>query len=111
MVLGLIVSCDRHEEKIFPQVTPITESVYSSVTVQPDSLYKAFAVVNGIVDENLVEEGEMVKKGDPVVQIINSNPKIKRGKCANRAGAGPAKPSGRCYRARGNSRRSSRQQD
>ncbi len=76
MVLGLIVSCDRHEEKIFPQVTPITESVYSSVTVQPDSLYKAFAVVNGIVDENLVEEGEMVKKGDPVVQIINSNPKL-----------------------------------
>ena len=72
----LLISCNRDEEKIFPKVTAITESVYSSVTVQPDSLYRAFAIVNGIVDKNLVVEGEQVEKGDPVVQIINSNPKL-----------------------------------
>ena len=72
----LLISCNRNEEKIFPKVTGITESVYSSVTIQPESLYKAFAIVNGIVDENLVEEGQRVQKGDPVVQIINVNPKL-----------------------------------
>ncbi|MGB7785058.1 MAG: HlyD family efflux transporter periplasmic adaptor subunit [Salinimicrobium sp.] len=76
LFLSLLISCDGNGEKIHPKVTSITESVYSSVTVQPDSLYQAFAVVNGIVDENLVEEGEQVQKGDPVVQIINSNPKL-----------------------------------
>ena len=76
LFLSLLISCNRNNEKIYPKVTAITESVYSSVTVQPDSLYQAFAVVNGIVDENLVEEGEQVRKGDPVVQIINSNPRL-----------------------------------
>ncbi|MGB7842229.1 MAG: HlyD family efflux transporter periplasmic adaptor subunit [Salinimicrobium sp.] len=72
----LLISCNRSAEKIYPKVTAITESVYSSVTVQPDSLYQAFAVVNGIVDANLVEEGEQVRKGDALVQIVNSNPKL-----------------------------------
>lgn len=72
----LLVSCKGKEEKVYPRVTAITESVYSSVTIQPDSLYKAFAVVNGIVDQNLVEEGQLVQKNDPLVQIINSNPKL-----------------------------------
>ena len=74
--LILLVSCDGEQEKIYPQVTAITESVYSSVTIQPDSLYQAYAIVNGIVEKNLVEEGEEVQKGDPIVQIINSNPKL-----------------------------------
>ncbi len=72
----LLVSCRSNEEKIYPRETGITESVYSSVTIQPDSLYQAFAIVNGIVDRNLVEEGDLVKKGDVVVQIINSSPKL-----------------------------------
>lgn len=76
LLFALLISCNGKGEKIKPKITSITESVYSSVTIQPDSLYQAFAVVNGIVDENLVEEGEPVQKGDPVVQIINSNPKL-----------------------------------
>lgn len=70
------VSCNEQEERIFPVETTITESVYASVTVQPDSLYQAFAVVNGIIDENLVEEGDQVKKGDILVQIIKTNPEL-----------------------------------
>lgn len=56
--------------------TTITESVYASVTVQPDSLYQAFAVVNGILEENLVQEGDLVNRGDVLVQIIKTNPEI-----------------------------------
>ncbi len=77
MLLGvLLVSCNTDQEKIRPTVTDITESVYSSVTIQPDSLYQAYASVNGILDKNLVEEGDIVKKDTPLIQIINSNPKL-----------------------------------
>ena len=72
----LFVSCAGEEEKVYPKKTAITESVYSSVTIQPDSLYQAFAIVNGILDKNLVEEGDAVRKGDPIAQIINNTPKL-----------------------------------
>ncbi len=73
---ALFISCHGNDEKIYPKKTGITESVYSSVTIQPDSLYQAYAIVNGIVDKNLVEEGDLVKKGEVVVQIINNSPKL-----------------------------------
>lgn len=76
IILFLFKSCTKKEEKILPVLTSITESVYASATIQPDSLYSAFASVNGIVDKIFVEEGDLVKKGDPIMQIINSNPKL-----------------------------------
>ena len=54
----------------------ITESVYSSVTIQPDSLYQAYAVVSGILEDNLVEEGDTVVIGTPIAQIINNAPQL-----------------------------------
>lgn len=72
----VMISCSSNEEKILPIKKSITTSVYSSVIVQPDSLYKVFANVNGILDKNLVEENTMVQKGTPVVQIINTSPKL-----------------------------------
>lgn len=72
----IVLSCNGNNEKIQPVKTRITESVYSSVTIQPDSLYQAFAIVNGILDKNLVEEGDLVKKGDPIIQIINNSPQL-----------------------------------
>lgn len=72
----IVLSCNGNNEKIQPVETRITESVYSSVTIQPDSLYQAFAIVNGILDKNLVEEGDLVKKGDPIIQIINNSPQL-----------------------------------
>ncbi len=72
----IFVSCNNNEEKILPATTDITESVYSSVTIQPDSLYQVYAAVNGILDKNLVEEGDIIEKEKPIIQIINSNPKL-----------------------------------
>ncbi len=76
LIFVFFVSCNTNEEKILPAVTDITESVYSSITIQPDSLYQVYAAVNGILDKNLVEEGDVVKKEAPILQIINSNPKL-----------------------------------
>ncbi|GAA4296165.1 efflux RND transporter periplasmic adaptor subunit [Aestuariibaculum suncheonense] len=55
---------------------PLTESVYCSVTVQPDSLYLVYSVVSGILDENFIEEGDNVSKNQQIIQIINSTPKL-----------------------------------
>ncbi|GMN11726.1 efflux RND transporter periplasmic adaptor subunit [Croceitalea sp. MTPC9] len=74
--LVLILSCKDPQEKILPSKTKLTESVYSSVTVQPDSLYQVYAAVAGILDNNLVEEGDTVQKGTPLLQIINTAPKL-----------------------------------
>lgn len=71
-----ILSCAEQQERILPKKTKLTESVYSSVIVQPDSLYQAYAAVAGILDQNLVEEGDLVSKGDPLLQIINSTPRL-----------------------------------
>jgi len=72
----LMSSCGKNNEKILPEQQKITESVYSSVTIQPDSLYQVYAAVSGILEKNLVNEGDSVRKGSPILQIINSAPKL-----------------------------------
>ncbi len=69
-------SCNGGDDKIFPERKTITESVYTSVTIQPDSLYQAYASVMGLLEKNLVEEGDSVQKGQPLLQIINQAPKL-----------------------------------
>lgn len=71
-----LLSCQSKEEKIQPFYGEISEFVYASVTIQPDSLYKVYSAVNGILDKEFVVEGDEVKVGDPILQIINSNPKL-----------------------------------
>jgi multidrug efflux pump subunit AcrA (membrane-fusion protein) len=72
----LILSCTDDNKKFLPITQNLIESVYSSVVVQPDSLYQSYAIVAGILDNNLVEEGDLVSKGQPLIQIINSTPKL-----------------------------------
>jgi multidrug efflux pump subunit AcrA (membrane-fusion protein) len=72
----LYVSCTKNTDYIQPTKKDVTESVYASATVQPDSLYQAYAAVGGILDINLVEEGSVVSKDEAVVQIINTTPKL-----------------------------------
>ena len=67
-------SCKKDAEKTRPKTQDLTQSVYTSVTIQPDSLYQAYAVVAGILDQNLIEEGDLVNKGDAISQIINNTP-------------------------------------
>ena len=73
---SLLFSCGEEQEKIIPQKMSLTESVYASVTIQPDSLYQVYAAVGGILDQNMVDEGDVVLKGTPLLQIINNAPKL-----------------------------------
>ena len=72
----LLFSCSKTQDKIVPIQKSLTESVYASVTIQPDSLYQSYAIVAGILDKNLVEEGDIVHKNQAIIQIINSSPKL-----------------------------------
>ena len=76
-LLGIFLTgCGHKGERISPQYRPIVESVYASVKVQPDSLYRAFALVQGMVDANQVEEGQLVLPDQALVKLINTNPEL-----------------------------------
>ena len=75
LVFG-VGSCSESEERIHAEIRQLTASVYTSVTVQPDSLYQVYAAVGGIMDAWLVEEGDPVSKGDGVVRIVNNQPEL-----------------------------------
>lgn len=75
IVLGFM-ACNPDKNSIRPSINTITESVYSSATIQPDSLYQVYAAVSGILDQNLVEEGDSVSRGTPISQIINNAPQL-----------------------------------
>jgi HlyD family secretion protein len=64
-------SCKSKPEEIRPIEEKITESVYASGVVKSENQYQAFAAVNGLVAEVLVTEGDLVKKGDPIIRLSN----------------------------------------
>lgn len=72
-----LISCGQHNEtEVKPVKQDITTSVYSSVTIQPDSLYAVYSVVTGILEKTFVEEGDTVEIGQKIFQITNNNPKL-----------------------------------
>jgi multidrug efflux pump subunit AcrA (membrane-fusion protein) len=71
----VLVSCSK-KEKIQPTAQTLVESVYASATIQPDSLYQVHAIVGGILDVNLVAEGDLVTKEQSIIQIINNTSKL-----------------------------------
>ena len=76
IILCLLTSCKKKQDKILPTERHLTESVYASATIQPDSLYQVYAIVGGILDANLVEEGDLVVNNQALFQIINNTPKL-----------------------------------
>lgn len=75
-LLLVIMSCTGKQDGILPTERSLTESVYASATIQPDSLYQVYASVSGLLDAVLVEEGDLVIAKEPLFQIINNTPKL-----------------------------------
>jgi multidrug efflux pump subunit AcrA (membrane-fusion protein) len=77
LLSSFLLSCSEESEiTISPEIKTITESVYSSVTIQPDSMYEVFSIVTGILDKQLVNEGDLVTINQPLFQITNNNSKL-----------------------------------
>ena len=74
--LLLATSCQSETEKISPTVESITESVYASGIVRSKNQYQVYAAANGLVQEILVKEGDLVKKGDPLIILLNESAQL-----------------------------------
>ncbi len=69
----MLFSCGKKNEAIHPIQESITHSVYASGTIKSSNQYDVFTKVNGIVEEIFVTEGQLVKKGQPILKLNNSN--------------------------------------
>jgi HlyD family secretion protein len=69
--LLLLTACTGKQETTQPTVEAITESVYASGVVKSRDQYQVFPTVSGIIQQLLVTEGDVVKKGDPLLKIDN----------------------------------------
>ncbi|MEP7373907.1 MAG: efflux RND transporter periplasmic adaptor subunit [Chitinophagaceae bacterium] len=74
----LLISCKSKQEKIKPVEEKITESVYASGIVKSKNQYQAFSVVNGLVAEVFVNEGDLVKTGDPLIRLSSVTAELNR---------------------------------
>lgn len=75
-IVFVFSACSQQQDKILPEQRNLIESVYASVTIQPDSLYQVHAIVAGILDRSFVDEGTLVSEDDVLFQIINNTPKL-----------------------------------
>ena len=71
IAICLLSSCKNRQEKTQPAFENITESVYASGIVKSYHQYQVFSKANGIIKQVLVTEGDLVKKGDPIIIIAN----------------------------------------
>lgn len=76
LVAALLFSCKNATEKVSPVEEKITESVYASGIVKSKGQYQVFSTVNGIIKELLVSEGDLVKKGDPIMRLSDANARL-----------------------------------
>jgi HlyD family secretion protein len=71
-----LLSCKKEPEKTFVTAEAITESVYASGIVKSKNQYQVFSTANGLIERVFVNEGDIVKKGDPIFQIINTTAQL-----------------------------------
>ena len=71
LVFILFDSCKIKQATIQPVQEMITESVYASGVIKSKSQYQVYSTVNGLIEEVLIGEGDLVKKGDPIIRLTN----------------------------------------
>jgi HlyD family secretion protein len=63
--------CPNRAERIKPEISTITESVYAAGTVKATDQYSVYPVVSGILQKRLVKAGDTVKVGTPLFLLDN----------------------------------------
>ncbi len=74
--LLLFFSCTKKTEKTNPVIENITSSVYASGVIKTKNQYQVFSAVNGLVKEIFVTEGDVVKKGTPLMKVANETAQL-----------------------------------
>lgn len=75
-IVVLLCSCGDKTETVQPVVQNITESVYASGIVKSKNQYQVYSSVNGVIQQQLVTEGALVKKGDALITLVNETQKL-----------------------------------
>jgi HlyD family secretion protein len=65
-VVFIFFGCNRHDKYAQPETKPLVEAVYASGFVVSENEYQVFSQVDGYVHEKLVNDGDAVKKNDPL---------------------------------------------
>jgi multidrug resistance efflux pump len=68
-ILMIAASCHQKEEVRKPVVKPLMEAVYASGFIVSKDEYEVISQVEGYVSDKLVEDGDEVKKGEPLFVI------------------------------------------
>jgi len=76
LALVLLLSCKKSPEKTQPLQEKITESVYASGIVKSRNQYQVFSAANGLVKQVFVTEGDLVKKGDPILRLSDNTARL-----------------------------------
>ncbi|MFN5444237.1 MAG: efflux RND transporter periplasmic adaptor subunit [Crocinitomicaceae bacterium] len=76
LLVFISFSCNEKKETVNPIIRNITESIYASGNIETENQYQVFSNINGIISKILVEEGQKVKIGSPLLQISNNSSKI-----------------------------------
>lgn len=72
LFLAIFLSaCAHKSEKTHPIESTISESIYASGSIKSNNQYEAFLTVNGTINELFVSEGDTVKKGQSILNIVN----------------------------------------
>lgn len=65
-LLLLTASCSTQENRVHPETKPLMEAVYASGFVRAQNEYEVFSQGEGYVLEKLVNDGDTLRKGDPL---------------------------------------------
>jgi HlyD family secretion protein len=75
-IFSILFSCKSKQEKVHPILESITESVYASGIIKSKNQYKVFSTVNGLINDVLVTEGDIIKKGDVIIRLQNTTAQL-----------------------------------
>lgn len=78
IILITLISCGKDEESVKPIVQTLTESVYASVTVQPEDIYDVYASASGIVSKIYLREGDTIAKGQVLAEVTSDLSKLNK---------------------------------
>jgi HlyD family secretion protein len=76
LVLLAIFGCKKKVEQTTVLSGTITESAYASGIVKSKNQYQVYATASGTIKKILVQEGDLVKIGDPIMLITNTTAQL-----------------------------------
>ncbi len=76
LLIILLSGCKKAPEQTQPRIENISSSVYASGVIKARNQYQVFSSANGLIQDLLVIEGDLVKKGDLLVRLVNDASKL-----------------------------------